>query len=117
MFNVHGELKPFQCSTCENAFPTNADLQRNVRREKKEWAYISQLIRFARVLSDVADFNARNKSLTAKLLQQGHRYRKLRKTFSQFFRRHYESVFKFNVGLKTLLHQRLSEPEFYRDML
>ena len=31
--------------------------------------YISQLIRFARVSSHVADFNARNKSLTAKLLQ------------------------------------------------
>ena len=42
--------------------------------------YISQLIRFA---SHVADFNARNKSLTAKLLQQGYRYHKLQKTFSQ----------------------------------
>ena len=36
--------------------------------------YISQLIRFARVSSHVVDFNARNKSLTAKLLQQGYRY-------------------------------------------
>ena len=32
--------------------------------------YISQLIRFARVSSHVADFNARNKSLTTKLLQR-----------------------------------------------
>ena len=31
--------------------------------------YIFQLIRFARVSSHVADFNARNKSSTAKLLQ------------------------------------------------
>ena len=61
----------------------------------------------------MADFNARNKSLTAKLLQQGYRYHKLRKTFSKFYRRHYELVSKFNVGLKTLLHQGLSEPEFY----
>ena len=67
--------------------------------------YISQLIRFARVSSNVADFNARNKSLTAKLLQQGYRYHKLRKTFSKFYRRHYELVSKFSVGLKTLLHQ------------
>ena len=66
--------------------------------------YISQLIRFTRVSSHVADFNARNKSLTAKLLQQGYRYHKLRKTFSKFYRRHYELVSKFNVGLKTLLH-------------
>ena len=31
--------------------------------------YISQLIRFSRVSSHVADFNARNKSLTVKRLQ------------------------------------------------
>ena len=34
-------------------------------------------IRFARVSSHVADCNARNKSLTAKLLQEGYRYHKL----------------------------------------
>ena len=65
----------------------------------------------------MADFSARNKSLTAKLLQQGYRYYKLRKTFSKFYRRHYELVSKFNVGLKPLLHQGLSEPEFYGDLV
>ena len=79
--------------------------------------YISQLIRFARVSSHVADFNARNKSLTAKLLQQGYRYNKLRNTFSKFYRRYYKLVSTFNVGLKTLLHQSLSEPEFYGDLV
>ena len=64
-----------------------------------------------------ADFNARNKFLTAKLLQQGYRYHKLRKTFSKFYRRHNKLVSKFNVGLKTLLHQGLSEPEFYGDLV
>ena len=67
--------------------------------------------------SHVADFNARNKCLTAKLLQQGYRHYKLRKTFSKFYRRHYELVSKFNVGLETLLHQGLSEPEFYGDLV
>ena len=67
--------------------------------------------------SHVADFIARNKSLTAKLLQQGYRYHKLRKTFSKFYRRHYELFSKFNVGLKTLLHQDLSEPESYGDLV
>ena len=38
----------------------------------------------------MTDFNAGNKSLTAKLLQQGYRYHKLQKTFSKFYRRHYE---------------------------
>ena len=70
-----------------------------------------------RVSSHVADFNARNKSLTAKLLQQGYRYNKLRKTFSKFHRRNYELVSKFNAGLKTLLHQGLSEPEFSGDLV
>ena len=46
--------------------------------------YISQRIRFARVCNHVADFNARNKCLTAKLLQQVYRYHKLQKTFSKF---------------------------------
>ena len=59
-------------------------LDGNVPRSTFYGVYISQLIRFARVSSHVADFNARNTSLTAKLLQQGYRYHKLRKTFSKF---------------------------------
>ena len=58
---------------------------------------------------------ARNKCLMAKLFKQGFRYHKLRKTFSKFYRQHYELISKFNVGLKSLLHQGLSEPEFYGD--
>ena len=89
----------------------------DVPRSTSYGVYISQLIRFARVSRHVVDFNARNKSLTAKLLQQGYRYHKLRETFSKFYRRHYELVSKFDVGLKTLLHQGLSEPEFYGDLI
>ena len=92
-------------------------LDGDVPRSASYGVYICQLIRFARVSSHVVDFNARNKSLTAKLLQQGYRYHKLRKTFFKFYRRHYELVSKFNVGLKTLLHQGLSEPEFYGDLV
>ena len=60
-------------------------LDGDVPRSTSYGVYISQLIRFARVSSHVVDFNARNKSLTAKLLQQGYRYYKLRKTFSKFY--------------------------------
>ena len=60
----------------------------------------SQLIRFARVCSHVDDFNTRNKCLTAKLLKQGYCYHKLRKAFSKVYRRHYELISKFDVGLK-----------------
>ena len=92
-------------------------LDGDVPRSTSYGVNISQLIRFARVSSHVADLNACNKSLTAQLLQQGYRYHKLRKIFSKFYRRHYELVSKFNVRLKTLLHQGLSEPEFYGDSI
>ena len=72
----------------------------------------SLLIRFARVSSHVDDFNTRNKVLTAKLLRQGYRYHKIRKAFSKFYRRHFDVVSKYNVGLKRLLLEGLSEPDF-----
>ena len=81
-------------------------LDGDVPRRASYGVYISQLIRFARVCNHVTDFNARNKSLTAKLLQQGYRYHKLRKTFSKFYRRHYELISKYNVGLKGTSRQR-----------
>ena len=37
--------------------------------------------------------------------------------FSKFYRRHSDLVSKFNVGLKFLLQQGLSEPEFYGDLV
>ena len=78
---------------------------------------ISQLIRFARGSSHVTDFNTRNKLLPAKLLNQGYRYHKLRKAFSKFYRHHSDLDSKFDVGLKSLLQQGLSEPEFYDDLV
>ena len=88
-------------------------LDGDVPRRPSYGVYISQLIRFARVCSNVEDSNARNKCLTAKLLKQGYRYHKLRKAFSKFYRRHYELISKFNVGL----HQGLLEPGFYGDLV
>ena len=79
--------------------------------------YISQRIRFARVSSHVDDFNTRNKVLKAKLLKQRYRYHKIRKAFSNFYRRHFDIVSKYNVRLKTLLLEGLSEPEFYGDLV
>ena len=49
-----------------------------------------------------------NKVLRAKLLIQGNRYHKLRKAFSKFYRRHFDFVSKYNVGLKILLLQSFS---------
>ena len=86
------------------------------------WGLISckgenAFIRFARASSYVTDFNTRNKMLTQKLLKQGYRYHKLRKTFSKFYRRYFDLISKFQVGLKSLLRQGLSEPDFYGDLV
>ena len=79
--------------------------------------YISQLIRFSRVSSHVADFNTCNKLFTQKLPKIYYQYHKLRKTFSKFYRRYYDLISKFQVGLKSHLHQGLSEPEIYGDLV
>ena len=79
--------------------------------------YISQLILFARAFSNVADLNTSNKLLPQKLLKQGYRYHKLRKSFSKFYSRCYNLISKFYVGLKSLLRQGFLKPEFYGDLV
>ena len=78
-------------------------LDGDIHRAASYGVYISQLNRFARVSSHVADFNTRNQILTAKLLKQGYWYHNLRKTFSKLYRFHYDLVSKINTGLKSLL--------------
>ena len=70
-----------------------------------------QFIRFARASSHLADFNALNRSLMAKLLQQEYRYHKLRKSFSKFYRRHFKLLSKY-TRLRSLLQQGLLKPDF-----
>ena len=50
--------------------------------------------------------------MTRRLLRQGYRYRGLRKTFSKFYRRYYDLISRFQVGLGSLLRRGLSEPDF-----
>ena len=92
-------------------------LDRDVPRSPSYGVYISQLIRFARVCSNVDDLNSRNLFLTAKLLKQGYRYHKIRKAFSKFYNRHSELIVKYNICLKTLLQQGISEPVFCGDLV
>ena len=53
----------------------------DVPRSPPYGVYVSQLIRFARLCSNVNDFNNINLLLTAKLLKQGYRYHKKQKQF------------------------------------
>ena len=54
----------------------------DVPRSPSYSVYISQLFRFARVFSNVDDFNNRNNVLTSKLRTQGYQLHKLRSVFS-----------------------------------
>ena len=47
-------------------------LDGDVPRSTSYGVYISQIIRFARASSHIADFNIRNKLFTQKLLNQGY---------------------------------------------
>ena len=89
----------------------------DVLRSTSYGVSILQLIRFARASSYFADFNTCNKLLTQKLLKQGYRYHKLHKTFSKFYKPYYDLISKFQGGLKSLLRQGLSEPDFYGDLV
>ena len=105
--NIHQHGQDFDLEIVNFPF-----LDGDIPRSTSYGVYISQLIRFARASSYVADFNTRYKLLIQKLLKQGYRYHKLRKTFLKFYRRCYDLISKFQVGLKSLLRQGLSEPDF-----
>ena len=59
--------------------------------------YISQLVRFAICCTSVFDFHSKNLQITSKLLTQGYRYHKLRKTFGKFFISYSELLSKFGA--------------------
>ena len=67
-------------------------LDGDISRSPSYGVYISQLICFASVCSNVDEFNNRNLFLTAKLLKQGYMYPKIRKAFSKFYHRHSELI-------------------------
>ena len=73
-------------------------LDGDVPRSPSCGAYISQLIRFARVCSYVDVFNNRSLFLTAKLLKQAYRYHKIRKAFSRFYHRYSELIVNTTLG-------------------
>ena len=109
---IYDKLDDFNFEIVNSLF-----LDGGVPRSPSYDVYISQLIRFARVCSNVDDLNNRNLVLTAKLLKQGYRYHKNRKAVSKFYHRHSELIVKCNIGLKTLLQQGISEPIFYGNLV
>ena len=72
-------------------------LSGNVPRLPSYGIYISQIVQFARCCTSVFDFNSTNRQITSKLLTQGYRYHKLRKTFAKFLRSFSKLLSKFGA--------------------
>ena len=80
--------------------------------------YISQLVRFARCCTSVFDFYSKHLQITSKLLIQGYRYHKLRKTFGKFFRSYSELLSKFGeILFQDYVSQGITHPVFYGDLV
>ena len=64
------------------------------------------------------DFHSKNLQITSKLLTQGYRYHKLRKTFGKFFRSYSELLSKFgDISFREYLSKGISHPVFYGDLV
>ena len=78
--------------------------------------YISQSVRFARCCTSVFDFNSKNPQITSKLLTQGYRYHKLRKTFGKISRSYSELLSKFGaLSFQEYVSKGITHPVFYGD--
>ena len=90
-------------------------LDGGVPRSLSDGVYISQLIPLLECVLMLMTLTT--KTYSAKLLKQSYRYHKIRKAFSKFYHRHSELIAKYNIGLKTLLQQGISELIFYGDLV
>ena len=80
--------------------------------------YISQLVRFARWCTSVLYFRSKNLQITSKLLTQGYRYHKLRKTFGKFIRSYSELLSKFGaISFQEYVSKGITHPVFYGDLV
>ena len=93
-------------------------LSGDVPRLPSYGVYICQLVRFARCCTSVSDFNSKNIKLTSKLLTQGYRYHKLRKTFGKFFRSYSDLFSKFGeISFQEYVTKGIYHPVFFVDLV
>ena len=105
------------------AFTTNAVtldfvnfpwLSGDVPRLPSYGIYNSQLVRFARCCTSVLDFHSKNLQITSKLLSQGYRYHRLRKTMESSL----EFLSKFgDISFQEYVFKLISHPVFYGDLV
>ena len=66
----------------------------------------------------VLDFSSKNLELTSKLLTQGYKYHKLRKTFEKFFRSYSDLFSTFGeISFQEYVTEGISQPVFYGDLV
>ena len=93
-------------------------LRGDVPRRPSYGIYILQLVRFARCCTSVFDFHSKNLQITSKLLTQGYRYHKLRKTFGKFFISYSQLLSKFcDISFQEYVTKGISHPVFYGDLV
>ena len=64
------------------------------------------------------DFHSKNLHITSKLLTQGYRYHKLRKTFGKFFRSYSELLSKFgDITFQEYVFKEMAHPVVYGDLV
>ena len=91
-------------------------LSGDVSRLPSSHIYISQLVRFARCCTSIFDFRSKNLQITSKLLAQGYRYHKLRKTFGKLFRSYSEFLSIFGaISFQEYVSKGITRPVFYGD--
>ena len=74
-------------------------------------AYVSQLVRYARVCCKYQDFADRGKLLTSKLLSRGYRRAKPVSTVKMFYGRHHDLVDPYNVAVSKLIFDLMTSVE------
>ena len=106
------------------AFTTNAMTSDFLSSISPDWVlpsyglYIPLLVSFASCCTNVSDFNYKNLELTSKLLTQGNRYHKLRKTFGKLFRSYSDLLSKFGeISFQEYVTEGISHPVFYGDLV
>ena len=93
-------------------------LSGDVPRLPSNGIYIWQLVRFARFCTSVLGFHSENLQNTSKLLTQGYRYHKLRKTFGKCFRSYSKLLLKFgDISFQEYLSKGILHPVVYGDLL
>ena len=93
------------------------NLSSNIPLSPAYGIYISQLVRIARICDSSQRFNAKNKLLTHKLLQQGFEYHRLCMTFKTFCSRYPRLFQKFHSSIKSLIIEGIQLPVIARNGL